>query len=287
MIELLHGLYEDEAHVFALTLSSAGIPHTVVKSDEDEFGLWVEREDVNRAIGVIREYMAENRDEDTAEAAPSDYEKSWAGIWGAVGLLIFYAMTAVGELHKGFVQMYGSSASRVLDGELWRTVTALMLHSDEVHLVGNMVGIAIFGSAVCGLTGWGMGAGLILLSGVLGNLANAMFYETRHVSIGASTAVFGALGIVVAHQVFNKIKHRRQRIKAWLPLAGGLALLAILGSGAGSDIMAHLFGFLFGILLGFGYVFMGRRPKRTWQFAVFGLFLVVVVGSWVAPIIHS
>jgi len=121
----------------------------------------------------------------------------------------------------------------------------------------------------------------------LGNFANALFYETRHVSIGASTAVFGALGILAGYQFLTKIKHPRQRIKAWLPLAGGLALLAILGSGAESDIMAHLFGFLSGILLGLGYTLVGRRPKRAGQWVALACFVVVILGACVVPLIHS
>ena len=287
MIELLHGLYEDEANVFALTLSSANIAHRVVKHKDGAFGLWVESGDVDRAVNVIREYMDENRDNEGVPVAGDHYSgKSLAGLWGAAGLMILYILIAVGHYEEQLIRTYASSASRILAGEVWRTVTALGLHSNALHLAGNMVGIALFGSAVCGIAGWGIGALMILFSGALGNFANALFYETRHVSIGASTAVFGALGILAGYQFLTKIKHPRQRVKAWLPLAGGLALLAILGSGTESDIMAHLFGFFSGILLGLGYTLVGRRPKRAGQWAALACFVVVIVGACVVPLLR-
>ena len=286
MIELLHGLREDEANVFALTLSSADISHQVVKYHEDGFGLWVNSRDADNAIAVIREYMDENREgEITGPSSDLHDRRSLAGVWGALGLLVFHIVpVAVGNHEEGLIRAYGASASHILQGEVWRTVTALTLHSNALHLAGNMLGIALFGSAVCAIAGWGVGGMMILASGSLGNMANALFYETGHVSIGASTAVFGALGVLAAYQFLSKIKHRRQRIKAWVPLAGGLALLAILGSDAGSDIMAHLFGFLSGILLGLGYAFADIRPRRIWQFLALGCVLVLLAGAWTAPV---
>jgi membrane associated rhomboid family serine protease len=153
------------------------------------------------------------------------------------------------------VKAYGSSAAHILNGEVYRTVTALMLHSGPVHLAGNMAGIAIFGTAVCRLAGWGVGCLMVLMTGIIGNLANAALLQYGHISIGASTAVFGAVGILAAHQIYAKIRMVGRRKKAWVPLAAGLALLAFLGSGKHTDVTAHLFGFMAGIGLGLLHAF--------------------------------
>jgi membrane associated rhomboid family serine protease len=284
VIELLRDLHKDEADLFSLTLSASAIAHRVVQYRKDLFGLWVEKEDVNQAVETIREYMNENQTSDGREVGEgSSQARSFAGIWAAVALMAFHLIVAGGGYKKEVLGTYASSARHILQGEVWRTVTALSLHSNVLHLAGNMVGIALFGSAVCGIAGWGMGAVMILVSGAVGNWANAGFYETGHVSIGASTAVFGALGILAAHQFLTKIKYRQERVRAWLPLAGGLALLAILGSGAGSDIMAHLFGFVAGIVLGVVYALIGKRPRRFGQSVALGVFFILLVGAWVVP----
>jgi len=168
-----------------------------------------------------------------------------------------------------------------MNGEIYRTVTSLMLHSGYPHLASNIAGIAIFGTAVCSITGAGVGWLMILLSGILGNLANAALFQYGHISIGASTAVFGAVGILAAYQLCRKIKIAGQRMKAWLPLAGGLALLGFLGSSKHSDLTAHLFGFIAGICIGILYVlFLDRLLEKRHQIYCMAATITTVALSW-------
>jgi membrane associated rhomboid family serine protease len=144
-----------------------------------------------------------------------------------------------------------------------------------------MAGIAIFGTCVCLITGQGVGWLMIVLSGILGNLINAFFYKTGHLSVGASTAVFGAIGILAGYNFLLKFRSPDQRIKAWLPLGGGLALLGLLGSGKNSDIGAHFFGFVFGILLGVFYAYFIKYPlPKKYQVNCTALSLCIIVFSW-------
>jgi len=156
-----------------------------------------------------------------------------------------------------------------------------MLHADTLHLMGNIAGIAIFGTAVCTIMGWGVGWFMILATGIVGNLTNALLYTSGHISVGASTAVFGAIGILSAYQFFKKFKQSGQKIKAFLPLSCGLALLGILGSGEHSDLMAHLFGFLAGILLGFLYSLFVKRPTtKAYQTCSLTVTLCILTTAW-------
>jgi len=105
-----------------------------------------------------------------------------------------------------------------------------------------------------------LGGGLawlaILLSGALGNALNAWGYRgEHHDSIGASSACFGALGILVGAELFARWSEPRQR-NTWqliLPIGAGLGLLAYLGvgdEGKSIDYMAHGWGFAVGIVEG-------------------------------------
>jgi len=83
-------------------------------------------------------------------------------------------------------------------------------------------------------------------------------YPEAHLSIGASTAVFGALGLITGVGLWIALLQPAERwtMPRWLlPAFGGLTLLGLLGIGDGLDmrvdVAAHLSGFLCGGLLGF------------------------------------
>ncbi|MEK0446988.1 MAG: hypothetical protein RLZZ399_2309 [Verrucomicrobiota bacterium] len=145
----------------------------------------------------------------------------------------------------------------VREGQIWRVVTALTLHGDAGHLIVNLGMILVFGGLLSGRVGQGLGWLLVLGAGALGNLGNAWFYGAHgHRSLGASTAVFGALGLLCGNVLGEVLSHRSGRLWwRWiLPVGAGLALLADWGSGGGDvervDVLAHLWGGMLGLPLG-------------------------------------
>lgn len=144
-------------------------------------------------------------------------------------------------------------------GEWWRALTALTLHGDVVHLVSNLVAGIGFAFLLARFFGAGAAWLLILFSGLAGNALNAwVHYPDSHLSIGASTAVFGALGLITGVGLWIAMMQPAERwtMPRWLlPAFGGLTLLGLLGIGDGLDVRvdvaAHFSGFLCGSLLGF------------------------------------
>jgi membrane associated rhomboid family serine protease len=128
----------------------------------------------------------------------------------------------------------------------------------------------------------GVGGALVLLSGAGGNLANALFHASHHVSVGASTAVFGAVGLLSGLAVARRRRRLSLRRHSWLPLGAGLAILAMLGTaGARVDLWAHLFGLLVGACLGIPVGFALPRPARPLvQWILGGAALVTVLYCW-------
>jgi len=147
----------------------------------------------------------------------------------------------------------------VEQAEWWRAVTALTLHGDVVHLISNLVAGLGFSFFVARFFAAPAGWFLILLSGALGNALNAwMHYPEPHFSIGASTAVFAALGLITGIGLWAAFVQPSERwsMPRWLlPAFGGLTLLGLLGLGDGldgrTDVAAHINGFLCGTVLGF------------------------------------
>jgi membrane associated rhomboid family serine protease len=172
-----------------------------------------------------------------------------------------------------------ADAARLMAGEWWRAITALTLHADVPHLIGNALATVILVTAVCWNLGPGVGLWLVLLAGAGGNALTAIAHRTDHVSVGASTATFGAIGILAALRIAGRTGSGRR--KWWVVLAAGLALLALLGTGPHADILAHLFGFLVGGGLGLIAALGLRRPVPALvQWLLVVAFAAVLVLAW-------
>jgi len=244
---IFENIKEDQAQTYSVVLSAAGIEFDFIRGTHG-WNLTVGNEDRERALNAIASYLSENEAHSQKEMAPHDtYQKTVVGVWVSLILLAAHIIITMTGAHRMLVVSYGASAAAILTGQYYRAVTALVLHADSVHLVGNMVGIALFGTAVCSVTGWGLGWLIILMNGAAGNLLNAVFYQADHLSVGASTAVFGAVGFLAMRQFLNRYREPRRRLKAWIPLGGGLALLGMLGTAPHVDLSAHILGFVSGI----------------------------------------
>ena len=280
----LHGeLTEDQANTYGLVLTSYGLAYSVRRTTQG-WEIWVSEDAYDEAMELIDRYLQENPHLPILDAQQEpDIQKTFSGVWVSLLLLTCFLGTTSDGPTQAVIQDFGAISSRILDGDLYRTVTSLLLHADFRHLAGNIAGIAIFGTAVCNIMGSGVGWLLILLSGIIGNLVNAWAVESTHVSIGASTAVFGAVGILAAHSYLTKRQKREKRIPAWLPIAAGLGLLALLGTGPHSDITAHLFGFLSGMMLCIAYRrYIDTRLADRYQGAAWAITIGLLGFSWLA-----
>ena len=283
MIPIYKYLTEEQAQTYGVLLASAGIQFDFGKSWLG-WQVWVDDDNVDDALELIAEFIEKHPDDYRATGLEHFSDRlRWYGVWGALVLLGIHLAIYQTPDSRLFIQSLGASAKHILQGEVFRCATALLIHASHPHLVGNMVGLAIFGSAVCSLTGWGFGWLLITLTGIFGNLLNAALHGSGHLSVGASTAVFGAIGILAAIQLIKKIRQPGSGFRALLPLGGGLALLALLGSSQHTDILAHLFGFLTGGTIGVFYAIWIKQPlRRRSQYLLLAMTIGVLIGAWLS-----
>ncbi len=177
----------------------------------------------------------------------------------------------LGRLHVG----------AVWQGELWRPVTALTLHSDIAHILSNSFFGVVFGLFVGRHLGSGLGWLLVLLCGAAANGLNALIQPDHFKAIGASTATFACLGLVPAFAWRRGYFRGKGWARGFAPMFGAIALLAFTG-GFGNqqvDIFGHLFGFLAGIGMGLlvAHIDLARISKADQQRAgFFAAFLVAV-----------
>lgn len=183
-----------------------------------------------------------------------------AGIELLLLWIIALTLTFIAQgLDPGFTDRFcNSSVALVGSGEWWRPFTALFLHADTGHLLAN-IGI---GGIFCVMAAQTFGLWrawlLVLLSGTLGNALNAWArYPESFASLGASTATFGALGLLTGAALAAAWKSRSYRELRPLvaPLIIGLTMVGMYGVGDGTansntDVAGHFAGWSCGVLLG-------------------------------------
>jgi len=273
-----------------LVLQSRNIPCRSEKIDRN-YQLLVPVDQYQKACQELQQYETENQNWPPPPPAERKLQENTAStLWIFIFLAIFYNITQqqinlFGHHPVNWMELGNAHAEKILNGEWWRLITALTLHSGSLHLVGNIALGGIFMVRLCRLLGSGCAWFLVITAGALGNLLNALVQSPDHRSIGASTAVFGAVGLLAA---INTLHFRKNLWRRWLlPIAAALGLLALLGaSGENTDIGAHLFGFISGIGLGFVSEYFTPRLKQSWKQIDRGLtFLsigLVLIAWWLA-----
>jgi rhomboid protease GluP len=275
--------YMREAEEWALVLAAAEIPHRLEAADAG-WTVVVPAGDAARAQAAL-DASADEASGPPAVAilAPTSGRASWAlGVGAGAGLLAFFAVT--GPPDSGLPWFAGgtAAASRIAAGEWWRAVTALTLHVDVLHVVSNAVAMAVSLTAVVHRLGPGLGLWLTLLAGAGANLLAALSAGSHRDAVGASTATFGAIGILAGLQLLPRSSARSARARPWMVFVAAILLLAMLGAGQGSDVLGHALGLVCGMALGLaGGVMLHRPLGPVTQWALVATTGAAIVGCWV------
>jgi rhomboid protease GluP len=267
---------------WALVLTAAGVAHRVEERVAD-FALLVAPEDEARAAAALAGFDEEGGPE-SLPAVP-DHGPSALGVLVSIALGAMFLVAGTREASSRWFDVGSASADAILRGAWWRTVTALTLHADLFHLLGNAIASLVFMAAVGRWLGGGLGSAVILVCAAAANLLTAVKHGSHFVSVGASTATFAALGLIAGLQVIRRLKLRTRRGYAWVPIGAGLALYAMLGVSAGADLYAHLFGLGVGTVAGLALAALQlshgwRVPGLLGQILLGAATLAAVAVSW-------
>lgn len=222
-----------------------------------EYILESELHPVARISAELDAYSEELRSISTITPVKNEWARhspgwQFCGLWAITLTAVFYWQ---GQDTALVDRAASSSIGLISHGEWWRPFTALFLHADLGHLMGNLVGGVIFAALVSRMLGPLLGWILILASGTLGNVITSLLvYPQSFNSIGASTAVFAALGVLSGIGIAETLRERVRlpwfRIMA--PVFAGIILLGWLGGGHDpqTDVLGHVFGFSSGLAAG-------------------------------------
>lgn len=250
----------DEAHEHALVALAMGEAIRVEHGDQPgEYDVQAEPEAAPKISDELKQYGEESRVAEVLPLLPSNWGRHPAGFlhflaWAVALLTVFRFQSADPSISDRYAS---SSLALIGGGEWWRPFTALFLHGDGPHIVGNLASGAVFGMLVSKSLGPWKGWTMILLAGTAGNaITSWVMWPEGFRSLGASTAVFGALGILSGIGIVENFqeKIRMPWLRVLAPLLAGFVLLGWLGGAApgdGVDVFGHVFGFCAGVIAGF------------------------------------
>ncbi len=243
-----------------LVLEAQGLAYETVALDRD-WVLLVEPSIAASAHEELARYATERSVKRFAPAAFIPFEGAGIGI-GGFALVLLVTAYCTGIQAFGIDWLDAGSLNSTTR-EWWRAVTALTLHLDQAHLLGNL----LFGIGFGALAGRAFGPGVawasILAAAATSNYVEMLISPPAHRAAGASTAVFAALGLLAGF-AWRRTLNVRERLRyRWAPLVAGVFLLAFLGSGGEHvDVLGHALGFVAGIGLGWLYARSGFPRSR-------------------------
>lgn len=276
------------AEQHALVLLAVGIGCRLQRA-AGTVALLVAPEDAERARWQLACYERENTGSPVSPvpARPLLYGLEAALAYCAV-LTFFFAAQQREAFGIDWTTIGAAQAGLIRAGAWWRTITALTLHADLGHLAGNVGFGVLFAMLASQLLGAGLAWLGMVIAGALGNTLDAFLQSPDHTSIGASTAIFAAVGMLSGHLRRSRRVPWRGGLHRWAPLSAGILLLVFLGtSGARTDVGAHVAGFATGGFLGLALAQLADRvphgPRAQWLYGIAAGCLLAV--AWLRAIL--
>ena len=159
---------------------------------------------------------------------------------------IMFLITGMGN-DTGVLIEYGANLDvLVKNGEYYRLLTSMFLHSGLLHLFFNMYALYIIGPQVESFFGKTKYLIIYLLSGISGSLLSVAF-NVNTVSVGASGAIFGLFGALL-YFGYNYRGYLGNVIKSQiLPVVIINLIFGFISTGV--DVAGHIGGLIGGIIV--------------------------------------
>lgn len=143
------------------------------------------------------------------------------------------------------------STENLLRGRVWTLVTALFLHANIEHLLGNMIFLFVFGNTLEKELGARKTMSAFFIGGILSFLFGIPFYPAATYLIGASAAIFTLTAVVmlVKPLKFSFLFLMPQGLVAIIYFAYNI-LAVYYNVGGNVAYISHIIGFAIGLPLG-------------------------------------
>jgi len=170
-------------------------------------------------------------------------------------------------------------------GRVLTLVTALFVHSNVLHLFGNMLFLFVFGSTLEKAVGAEKYLMIFFTGGILSFLLSLPFMPRGTGMLGASAAIFtlAACVMLVEPLKFSWLLLAPQGLVAIIYFVYNVIVVAEKSRISGYDphvaYVAHIIGFVIGIPFGIAF---SERWKRNFLITLllFGIYLAILSGAW-------
>lgn len=175
-------------------------------------------------------------------------------IYPVVSLIIFinillYLLTTIPVFpSKSLFELLAGVNLFIVNGEYWRLVTPIFIHSGFAHMLFNSFSLVLFGPALEQLLGKTKFFFLYFSTGIAANIATLTLKPLTYTHVGSSGAIFGLFGFYIAIIAFKKHMLSKENSQTILTIAIIAIIMTFLQSNI--NITAHIFGLIAGFLIG-------------------------------------
>lgn len=164
-----------------------------------------------------------------------------------LNIMVYLFMLLYDTVDQTYFYALANDYEGIQNGQIYRLITSMFLHSDIIHIACNMYALYILGPVVERYYGKTKFLIIYMLSGILGSIFSAAFMSADTISIGASGAIFGLLGSIAYFTYYYRATLQGLLRSQILPvillnLALGFMIPRI-------DVSGHIGGLIGGILV--------------------------------------
>lgn len=167
--------------------------------------------------------------------------------------IILYLLSVLPLLPAGFLlENFAGVNLFVAEGEYWRLISPIFLHSGFGHMLFNSFSLVIFGPPLERLLGKGKFLLVYLTAGIAANVATYFLEPLTYIHVGASGAIFGLFGFFAAIILFRKNALSKANSQLIITITVIGVIMTFVQPNI--NITAHIFGLLAGFLIGMGFL---------------------------------
>jgi len=175
------------------------------------------------------------------------------------------------------------SGNNLLEGRIWTLCTALFVHANIIHLIGNVIFLYVFGNTLEDEIDAGKTLVVFFVGGVVAFLVSLLYYGPDVSMVGSSAAIFALTAVVML------VKPLRFSLFFMMPL-GLVSILYFIYNVLAVHYMiqgsvayiSHVIGFAVGLPFGIAW-------SKQWKLNLlitFGLLILYfIIQSYLIPLI--
>lgn len=173
--------------------------------------------------------------------------------------IVLYLLTTLPFLpNKWLFEHFAGVNLYIFEGEYWRLITPIFMHSGFSHVLFNSFSLVLFGPALEQILGKGKFIFVYLAAGMAANTATLFLEPLTYIHVGASGAIFGLFGFFAAIITFRKDMISYANSQLILTITIISVIMTFLQPNI--NVVAHLFGLLAGFLIGAALLSNKKRP---------------------------